>query len=60
MYRTKIFGCLKTGTLSFRAEMPEIGRISGISDPESTFCPVFTPVMKMVKDFSDQPDAILM
>ena len=27
-------------TLSFRAEMPGIGRIPGISDPESTFCPV--------------------
>ncbi|MDM8552233.1 hypothetical protein QUF72_19260 [Desulfobacterales bacterium HSG2] len=40
MYRTKSFGCLKTSTLSFRAEMPGIGRIPGISDPESTFSPV--------------------
>jgi len=37
VYRTKIFGCLKTGTLSLWPEMPEISGISGVSNPESIF-----------------------
>jgi len=38
----KSFGCLKIGALSFQAEMPGIGRIPGISNPESIFCPVLS------------------